>query len=209
VLLCGAAADRLSLVSPLDPSPYHQSVRKAAEQTPLNFGAWSGTDLPVPMEAKQQLHPNVIISRRYTNSLTQQRVALLLVQCSDVRDLTPHFPPMCYPGRGLTLISTQPRDWPLYQLTINGTEYQFESNSFKSDKLTIVDNFMILPNGRTCRDMIEVRRQIGLKTRYFGAAQVQLVFDSDTSQAERDSICTEFFKAYRPFIETVRSGFRE
>lgn len=208
-LLCGAAADRLSLLSPTDPAPYHRSVRVAAERVPLTFGPWSGTDVPVPQEAATQLRPNVIISRAYVNSLTQQRVALLLVQCADVRDLTPHFPPMCYPGRGLSLTSTEPKDWPMDQVTVNGTEYQFESNTFKTDKLTIVDNFMILPDGRTCRDMTEVRRLVGLKTRYFGAAQVQLVFNSEVPAAERQAICVEFFKVCEPLINTIRSGFRQ
>lgn len=208
-LLGGAAADRISLLSPTDPGPYHARVRAAAAALPMSFGDWVGKDVAIPPEARSQLHPNVILSRQYHNFVDGRYVSLLLVQCWDVRDLVPHYPPICYPGRGLTLTLTQPGDWRAGDLTVTGTEYQFESNTFQSDKLTIVDNFMILPDGRTCRDMSQVRKQVGLKTRFFGAAQWQLVFDSDTPADARERICGEFITAYRPLIDAIRSGVQQ
>lgn len=205
-LLCGASIDRASLAPARDPSPYHQAVRAAAAQTPLRFGNWAGVDWEVPVEAARQLHPNVLISRQYTNTVTGRRVGLLLVQCGDVRDLTPHYPPVCYPGRGLTLIATRNKDWSTAGLAIQGTEYQFESNTFQTSALTIVENFMVLPDGRFCRNMDDVRREAGMNTRYFGAAQVQVVMDSDVPDAERDRICCEFVAAYAPLIGAIRSG---
>lgn len=208
LLLCGAAADRISLISPVDPAPYHARVREVAARAPLAFGNWVGEDIAVPPEARSQLHPNVIISRGYHNTVTNQSVTLLLVQCPDVRDLVPHYPPVCYPGRGLSLDSARPVDWRVPELDVTGTEYQFESNTFETDKLTIVDNFMVLPDGRICREMNQVRRQVGLRTRYFGAAQVQVVFSSDTPAGAREKICDEFIEAYRPLLDAIRSGVR-
>lgn len=207
-LLGGASVDRLSLIPPHDPAPYHQAIRAAAatDAAPLRFGNWVGTDVAVPPEAAQQLHPNVIISRQYTNTLTGRRAGFLLVQCGDVRDLTPHYPPVCYPGRGLTLVATHPKDWSAAGLTVRGTEYQFESNSFQTGTLTIVENFMVLPDGRTCRNMEQVRQQVAMRARYFGAAQVQVVLDSETPDAERDRICSEFVAAYAPLLGAIRSG---
>ena len=209
-LLAGAGADRFSLRSPTDPGPYQAHVREVAAQTPMAFGHWVGQNLEVPPEAKAQLHPNVILSRRYHNTYDGHYVDLLLVQCWDVRDLIPHYPPICYPGRGLSQASLpQPMDWPVGNLTVTGTEYQFEAISFQTDKLTIVDNFMILPDGRTCREMTEVRREVALNTRFFGAAQVQFVFESDVSTQEREKICIEFIKAYQPLIDAIGSGVRK
>ena len=205
-LVCGAAADRLSLRSPVDAGPYHRVVREAAAALPLDVGEWVGHDLPVPPEAAAQLHPNVIISRGYVSRATGRHVSVLLVQCWDVRDLVPHYPPICYPGRGLTLTSSAPADWHALGTSVAGTEYQFESNTFETNKLTIVDNFMLLPDGRTCRDMGEVRKQVGLRTRFFGAAQVQVVFDSDTPADERARACEQFIAAYGPLVRAIGSG---
>jgi hypothetical protein len=205
-LLVGAGVDRLSLVSPIDPAPYHARLRELKATAPIAFGHWLGQDVQESVEAAEQLHPNVFISRRYHNTVDGRFVELLLVQCWDVRDLAPHYPPVCYPGRGLTEVSSRPLDWPVANLTVNGTEYEFEATNFETDKLTIVENFMILPDGRTCRDMNEVRREIALSTRYFGAAQVQLVFQSDLSAEKRQDTCKEFIQAYKPLIDAIRLG---
>lgn len=205
-LLAGAAADRVSLLAPKDSGPYHRMVKSAAAAVPLNFGDWVGTDVAVPPEASAQLHPNVIISRQFKNIVTGEQVSFLLVQCPDIRDLTPHYPPVCYPGRGLALTSAVPKDWRADKLTVQGTEYQFESNTFQTDKLTVVANFMVLPDGRTCRDMTEVRKQAGLRTRFYGAAQVQVVFSSDTTIERRDQICDEIIAAYMPLIRVISTG---
>jgi len=211
LLLGGAAADRISLLAPKDSGPYHRRVKAVAAGAgaPLNFGDWVGHDVPVPPEAAEQLHPNVIISRCFNNILTGDAAALLLVQCPDVRDLTPHYPPICYPGRGLTLTTTLSRDWQVGGLSVAGTEYQFESNAFQTDKLTIVENFMVLPDGRTCRDMTQVRKLAGLRTRYFGAAQVQVVFTSETPAERRGPISAEIIAAYKPLLDVILSGVHQ
>ena len=206
LLLCGASIDRLSLIAPSDPAAYHEAVRRAAATTPLQFGPWAGIDTPVPSEASQQLHPNVLISRQYTNTLTGRHVGLLFVQCGDIRDLMPHYPPMCYPGRGLTLIATRAKDWTVEGMHVRGTEYQFESNTFQTSALTIVEDFMVLPDGRTCRSMDEVRHQMRLRMRYFGAAQVELIFDSDTPDMERERISSECIAAYAPLLGAIHAG---
>ena len=206
LLLVGAAVDRVSLLPPKDAAAYHQRVRIAAAATPMEFLDWEGHDVPVPVEATMQLRPNVIISRSYVNRVTGLRVGFLLVQCGDVRDLIPHYPPVCYPGRGLTLAATEPRDWRAGETWFGGTEYQFESSSLQTNKLLVVEDFMVLPDGRICREMKEVRREAGLRTRYFGAAQVQLAIGSDVPAQRRQEVCQEFITAYLPLLQTIRSG---
>ncbi|HTW95069.1 MAG TPA: exosortase/archaeosortase family protein [Tepidisphaeraceae bacterium] len=206
LLVSGASADRLSLPTPRSAEPYHALVRLAAAKAPMRIGVWVGQNASVEPEVYESLKPNVFISRRYTNSNTGEWVSFLLVQCADVRDLAPHYPPACYPGAGLSLTASRDRDWQIGGLHIEGREYEFESNQFLHNDPIIVENFMLLPDGRTGRDNQFLRRQIGLADRYFGAAQVQIVFPAETPLQRRDEIFQTIVGAYAPLLKTIGSG---
>jgi hypothetical protein len=205
-LFAGAAADRVSVLPPRDSEPYHARVRAAAEKAPTQFGTWTGVDCKVPGEATKLLRPNAVVSRVFTDSATGMQASFLLVQCTDVRDMLFHYPPICYPARGLTQIGKDPRQWNVDGLKIAGTEYSFESSTFANANITIVDNFMILPDGRTAPNMEAVREQLRLRNRYFGAAQIQVVFDGGFPRERRDAVCAEFIANHMPLINVIRSG---
>jgi hypothetical protein len=155
------------------------------------------------------LRPNVFIDRRYENAVTAEDVSLLIVQCGDARDLAPHYPPACYPGRGLTLTQSRAEVWTVGNWTANGVEYEFESNAFMGDGALVVDNFILLPNGTITGDIKSVRREIGLQNRYFGAAEVQIVFGANTPAQRREQILETLVEAYRPLFDAIGAGPRD
>ncbi len=207
--LVAAGTVRLSLPKPRSAREYHQRVRSAAEFAPMQIGSWTGRDTPMYPDAYGALRPNIVISRNYVNTLSAEVVDFLLVQCSDVRDLAPHYPPACYPARGLTLTRSWPRDWTVNDLNVVGMEYEFESNEFLRDDPIVVENFMVLPTGKFGRDPSDLRREIGLRNRYFGAAEVQIVFGADVPAPRRDEIVQLMVSAYRPLLDVIRSGSQE
>lgn len=192
---------------PADSAPYHARVSAAAEEMPLHIGSWLGAEVPVPAAAIQILHPNVIISRRYVNITTGRSVSFLLVQVRDARDILGHYPPVCYAGQGWTRDAAEPTDWQLGDQTIQGTQYLFSSERSERRSEIVVDNALFLPNGTTCRDMEGVdaaARDNRLK--FFGAAQVQLVYDNEIPAAERRELFQTFIRAARPIVDELRRG---
>ena len=205
-LLVGAAADRLSLPRPSDALSYHQRVRDVAAGLPSRAGDWIATELPPPPEAIEQLRPNVLVYRSYRNVQTRRTVSFMLVQCGDVRDRVAHYPPVCYPGRGLRLTSATQSVVALGERPVPVTRYEFESNHFARSAQVCVDNFMILPDGRMKPDMQGMEREIGLSNRFFGAAQVQVVSEGTVPAQERDEAFTQIVGAYEPLIGAVAGG---
>src|SRR4051812_11108984 len=87
-LLCGIVGDRIRLDrNVVDAEAYHTRVRKVAANIPYHFGNWLGLDVPVPGSAVKLLKPNIIISRRFEEMRTGRQVTLLVVQCTDARDI--------------------------------------------------------------------------------------------------------------------------
>ena len=207
-LLMGAAADRLSLPRPSEATPYHQRIRQVAAELPSRVGDWIATEIPPPPEAVEQLRPNVLLSRSYRNVRTGRHVSFLLVQCGDVRDLVAHYPPVCYPGRGLRLTSATQSTVPAAARQIPVTRYEFESNTFTRSAQVCVDNFMILPDGRMKPDMQGMEREIGLSNRYFGAAQVQVVTEGAVAVEERNEAFMQIVGAYEPLIGAMAGGVK-
>lgn len=205
-LLMGAAADRFSLPKPSEAVSFHQRVREVAEALPSRAGDWIATELPPPPEAVDQLRPNVLVCRSYRNVRTGRQVTFMLVQCGDVRDLVAHYPPVCYPGRGLRLTSATQGDTSVGELHIPVTRYEFESNTFKRSAQVCVDNFMILPDGRMKPNMEGMEREIGLNNRYFGAAQVQVVSEGTVGVEERNEAFAQIVGAYEPLIGAMAGG---
>lgn len=209
VLLCGLAAETVVRPRPEEAEPYHAAVRAAAAESPLRIGPWIGTDQEQPPSAIQLLKPNVIISREYIHEQTGRAVSFILVHCKDARDIYGHYPPACYPAHGMKLRDRHPTpiDWDVAGTRVPGTEYRFDSARPDHPGL-VVDNFIITP-GAYCRDMQAVGDLVGDYTqRFFGAAQVQVVFgDPDRwSEAERREVFNTIVQAYLPLIEQIRKG---
>jgi hypothetical protein len=207
ILLLG---DRVFLrMPPAQTEAYHAAVRQRAEQMPLTFGSWLGTDIPVPAAAVQMLHPNIIVSRRFHNIATEETVTLLLVHVKDARDLIGHYPPVCYAGQGWSRRSAEACDWSAGAGgggVVYGTEYEFTrgGSSLGRGADVVVDNFFVMRGGTTCRDMDGVERAAQDRQRkFYGAAQVQLVHNGASEPERRRELVEEFVRFLEPTLDAI------
>jgi hypothetical protein len=207
-LLGGVFADKLlSHTPPPDAAPYHERVRARFAEIPARIGSWVGTDVEVPPSAVAMLHPNGILCREYRDTVTGRRVTFMIVQCSDARDILGHYPPACYVRQGWSKVSASPKDWAVDGLVIHGTQYGFERMKLERGTQIAIDNFMLLPDGRTCADMDGVNASAqDTRKKYFGAAQVQILSDGTLSAGERDALVGLFVTANRHLIDVILSG---
>jgi hypothetical protein len=186
---------------------YFQRVAAAAAATPANFDYWVSMEAPIPPAAVTMLHPNVTISRKYANLRTGQQGTVLLVQCTDARDLRGHYPPVCYVAHGFRLVASSPRNWNVAGLAIEGMVYSFSSVRPEELSSMIVYDFMILPDGRTCRDMDGVYSIArSPRKRQLGAAQLQVLVDPSMPEQQRDGLFLTVVQANRRTIDAIRAG---
>lgn len=211
-LLVGVAIDRLFFSRPTaEAGIYHEMVSGTANSFPFHFDRWLGIDAPVPQSAITMLKPNFIISRHYHELGQGRQVSLLVVQCKDSRDILGHYPPVCYVSQGWTVQSAKPRDWVVDGETIRGMRYVFVSDPERTNRELTLDNFMVLPNGQTARDMDEVGRTAqDSRLKHFGAAQVQIVYNGSLSESDRTEIFHAFAHELQPILVAVmRPGRNE
>ena len=85
------------------------AIAAAMETVPLRIGNWVGSEVPIPTDQEEILNPNAILSRKYQEVRSARDlgsrgigtdVTMLLVHCSDVRDMDGHWPLHCYPKSG-------------------------------------------------------------------------------------------------------------
>lgn len=189
----------------------HAEIKAAAEQVPERSGRWFSVVIPATQSAVRLLKPNVLEQRRWTDGITGKTVSVLVVHCGDTRDMIGHYPPNCYPGQGYRMGKTE--SWA----TTVGSErysdlpeYEFVTVRGTSTETLKVRNAMLLPGLGLGRDMNDVQAAAQDVTRRFlGAGQIQVIFYSGISEAERDSITAEMMEIYRPVLETLARAGRQ
>lgn len=208
LVVMSLGADRLFLRPPAAIADgYHARVRAAIDAAPMHFDSWMGTDVPVPTGAVKMLHPNALVSRQFQNLQTGEQFTFVLVQVHDARDVLGHFPPVCYPAEGWTMKTTSAVDWKTTTLAVMGIEYSFGRDQAETPSEIVVDNFLLLPDGKTCRDMDGVENAAQNRRRkLFGACEVQFVFDADFPSARRHEIVEKFLAFHQPVLDAIRSG---
>jgi len=132
---------------------------------------------------------------------------VLFVQCRDARDMAGHYPPICYPAHGWTLDSSEAAVWNVAGKEITGTKYRLTLQR-QGQSSTIIDyNFLLLPSGQIVPDMDKViHASRDYLHHFYGAAQVQVIFDADIPAAEQDQIFNELISVYLPVINKVLAG---
>ncbi|HET6249639.1 MAG TPA: hypothetical protein VFE47_18265 [Tepidisphaeraceae bacterium] len=208
VLIVSLACAKQALFRvPARAESYHRRVSAIAAEGSTHFGSWVSQEIPVPEAAITMLRPNATISRKFTNITTGEQATFLLVQCRDARDLFGHYPPICYAAHGFRAVDSTSRDWQIDDLEIHGTAYTFSSTRPEELTSMIIYDFMILPNGTTCRDMEGVYASArDPRRRMFGAAQLQILMSTTLSQDQRDEIFRSLVKANQPTIRAILAG---
>ena len=194
---------------PAQADAYHRRILSVAAASPSHFGSWVSLEAPVPEAAITMLRPNLTISRKFTNFATGEEATLLLVQCKDARDLFGHYPPICYVANGFRAVDSSLRDWNLDGLSIKGMVYTFTSTRAEDLTSMVIYDFMILPNGTTCRDMDGVYASArDPRRRMLGAAQMQVLVSATLPQEQRDALFQSMVRANRETIDAILAGDR-
>ncbi|MEI8195142.1 MAG: exosortase-associated EpsI family protein [Phycisphaerae bacterium] len=208
-ILAGLGLHNLLRARAADAEPYHQRVRLVAAELPLSFGNWTGHEVEVPEGATALLRPNVMISRSYTNNQNGHNVHFLLVHCGDARSMWGHYPPVCYAGQGWQMVAQTPRHTDVNGLSVPQMEYEFVRNSTGLTQEQVIYDLMLLPDGKIVRDMDSLLGAYKDYTRrFYGAAQMQLVFAADIPPEEREETVREFLTVSRPLMDTILAGVK-
>ena len=220
VLSVAAAVLAVDMRPPGDAAAYHARALQASRtldlvvEDPTLGGTWAGRDTPVPYEATDLLRPNVLLSRQYTlqryGRPTGETVGLLLVQCRDARDLLNHYPPICYKVGGWEVVGAEDVTWQTGPNLppAGGVEYGLALSGFDHFQNRAISNFMVLPGEGFGRDMTGVERvSDDPARRYYGAAQVQVIFDASTTPpAERRRLTELFVRHCAPVLREIVAG---
>jgi hypothetical protein len=170
----------------------HDRVRVAIESLPEKLGSWVFVkEAPIPTGALKILNPNAYVSRTYQRIGVGQSVfaTVMVIHCSDVRDMSMHFPPVCYPRSGWTQLGEFTRDWVVDvggNRRIMGRTYSFQRmEKNRLDRVITVADTFLLPGGMSTRHMSDLLHVASQHQRSVeGVAQVQVYFEADSRSPE-------------------------
>jgi hypothetical protein len=213
-MLVGMVAENRTYLKAEQFEPYHKVVKEAIEAIPYGIDSWIAKDEPVPEAAMALLKQPVIVSRRYVDtsprgmSEPNRTASLLFVQCKQSSDMVGHYPPNCYRTHGNEMVDAHERDWIVDDMKITGMEYRFERRVEGQKLYKTVYNFLLVPGKGIKRDMEGVKASAeDYQQRYYGAAQVQVVFNSidgpGLSVEEKDEIFRTLIRKTLPAIKAV------
>jgi len=188
-----------------DSGPFHAHVRQLVDRIPIRIGDWEGTDGKIPAAAGKILKPNAQFCRHYRNKTTGRQVTMLLIHCRDSRDMTGHYPPVCYPAHGWTTLGKpQQTTMRLWGTEVPLAAYGFGRAEFDHYIRCTIYNFFVLPKGGLVTSMPQVASaSADYRTRPYGAAQIQVIFDFDTPESEQTEALGELLAPFGPVIDSM------
>ena len=204
----------------LNPSPpegvgvYFETVARTIDKVPYRVGKWIGTDLnTAPPQVLETLRPTRVLHRGYTAQ--QDRFRVVIVHCADVRDMQGHYPARCYPATGWTEIEHDTISARFAGGQHDITVYRFDQLGEFGEhiQMTVVVFFALPTAGKPepaqtiYADLDGVRNASANRRRnLLGSAQLQIIFDSDTTNEDVIRVLEQFAPALDPVIETVAEG---
>ena len=149
------------------------------------------------------------MQREYRNIVTDQYLSLLFVHCGDLRDMEGHYPMNCYRNQGWQLAPDDGivhYDVQTAMLDFGVRRYRFMPGRWQDHQM-FVYSFFILPVDEILAEYAPVRAAAGdPKRRFYGGAQVQLVFDKATTTEQQLDAVQLFAATMTDLLQTIEAG---
>jgi hypothetical protein len=187
-------------------------IAAAMGEIPWQIGRWRGVEVPVPSVAQDVLRPNALLSRSYREIGGNLQATLVIVHCSDTRDMLGHYPPVCYPANGWQAVKDVGgierigADIGIHP-SVDCMRYDFYLNTDLGSKRGIrIYNFFVLPGGVIAHELSELQGQAGrTRTSAMGVAQVQIAFSDQVSDEEAGRALAELLEGIQPLFVVLGS----
>jgi len=185
---------------------FHARVKAAVDAIPMHIGSWEATTDKLPEAAGQLLRPNVTLCRTYHDP-QQPWAKLIVIHCKDSRDMSGHYPPNCYRGSGWSQTGDPLiRQRQLWGRTVPIAEYGFTRSELRGPITWTIYDFFVLPLGGFVTSMSEIQKASGdYRTRPYGAAQIQVIMDAGTPEADRERILSAMLEPLGPVIDQLQN----
>jgi hypothetical protein len=187
-------------------------IAEAMEEVPWRIGRWRGVEVPQPVAVQDVLRPNALLSRQYQEIGGNLQAVLVVVHCSDTRDMLGHYPPVCYPANGWLPVPDSGGIEPVAvkfadRRSIDCMRYDFYVNADLGSKRGIqIYNFFVLPGGGIAHELSELRSQAGrTRTSAMGVAQVQIALSDQVSDEEARRAVAELLEGIQPLFAVLGS----
>lgn len=196
----------------------HLKVKETINALPDKLGRWiKNKDVEIPTGALEILNPNAHMSRIYQRIGKGQSffATIMVIHCSDVRDMNNHYPPVCYVRSGWTLLNDETKDWALKysnKRQINGRTYSFKRlGENELDRVITVADTFLLPGGVSTREMADLEEVASqYKNSVQGVAQIQILFADDfrgeEGMAILNQMITEIMSSFPNNLMDVLDG---
>jgi EpsI family protein len=190
------------LATPVNADPITQET---LSQLPLQIGAWTGQDTPLPPEIIEATDTDAHVSRRYSKDNSVDTISLWIASGVQARDLMPHRPEVCYVGNGYTLVHQQNAELPLSSgVTLPCNVMEFARGTLNTEKVLVLYYYIV--DGVYCQSVAQWRYQVLRRIGYVTQVQVvapvtalrqsdrvrEMVFDFTTESA---AFIAELFEA--------------
>lgn len=187
-------------------------VQQAVNAVPYRLGDWVGEDVEVPASAVEILRPNAVLSRRFNRLGGGTSVHLLVIHCSDARDMQGHYPPICYPANGW-IRTDETGVGDTCSLRIGGESVELRIYNFRQldamggERRLRVYNYFLLPGARTTVDLSIVNRLVERSVfSVRGVAQVQLVLNGEEDLEEGEHAVEELLNEAMSHLTALSQG---
>lgn len=186
-------------------------VARVFRAAPYRIGNWLGEDVEVPSAAIEILRPNAILSRRFERLDDEMSVDLIIVHCSNARDMQGHYPPNCYPANGWNPSDREEQHEWVVSLGEQATAmrvYSFRRiEGWGSERTLRVFNYFLLPNGEITSDFGAMRRfasRLALSVQ--GVAQVQVVMSGEIPFQDSIEAAEELLSGFSSIMAVLAQG---
>lgn len=179
---------------------HRDEVVQQLEQIPFAVGDWLATEAPLAPQELDLLKPLAAFRRTYSRPGEDGQVTLVVIACSQARDLVGHEPGLCLTRQGWSVVAARATGWLEPSRRVEGIDYLFENDLHPDLQRRVASVLITYGRITSGRPELVAAAAADFRRNSLGAVGIQLVCDDNISDAEWEQRCSGFIAGCQPVV---------